>query len=295
MNINQLNQTQEIQLIRSFNLFGAITDKTAESFMDFVGQIIHQEDTNIQNSNSIGQKYTSQPITLYINTPGGSVTAGSSIIDGINVLQSLGIEVIGVGTGSVMSMGIPILIACNVRKGMEFTEYMIHGVSCGSYDYVSKSMRYFEFVKKMEDRLNKFMIKRTNITQELFDKYQEDEFFFDTETAIELGIINHVDEKPEPTEDDLAIEALRSMTKQELKSYISKTQDVFEAKLEAELKKKKTDIFLVNAFESTINSCEVFMGLVDEINTCNEIDDIYALTIYDLISPAMIEGDSDEE
>lgn len=287
--MNQLNQIQEQQLLRSFNLFGAITDKTAESFMDFVSQIIHQEDVNIQNSYVIGQKYTNQPITLYINTPGGSVTAASSIIDGINVLH------IGVGTGSVMSMGIPILIACNVRKGMEFTEYMIHGVSCGNYDYVSKSMRYFEFVRKMEDRLNKFMIKRTNITQELFDKYQEDEFFFDTETAIELGIINHIDKEPEPTEDDLAIESLRSMSKQELKSYISKTQEVFETKLEAELKKKKTDIFLVNSFELTINSCNTFMEFVDEINDCNEIDDIYALAIYDLISPAMIEGDSIEE
>lgn len=163
--MNQLNQIQEQQLLRSFNLFGAITDKTAESFMDFVSQIIHQED----------------------------------------------------------------------------------------------------------------------------------EFFFDTETAIELGIINHVDKEPEPTEDDLAIESLKSMTKQELKSYITKTQEVFETKLSSELKKKKVDIFLVNTFESTINSCKTFMELVDEINDCNEIDDIYALAIYDLISPAMIEGDSDEE
>ena len=139
------------------------------------------------------------------------------------------------------------------------------------------------------------MIKRTNITQELFDKYQEDEFFFDTETAIELGIINHIDKEPEPTEDDLAIESLRSMSKQELKSYISKTQEVFETKLEAELKKKKTDIFLVNSFELTINSCNTFMEFVDKINDCNEIEDIYALELYDLISPAMIEGDEDEE
>ena len=293
--MNQLNQMQEQQLIRSFNLFGTINDKIAESFMDFVGQIIHQEDTNMQDVYSLGKKQISQPVTLYINTPGGSVSAGSSIIDGINVLQSLGIEVIGVATGSVMSMGIPILIACNTRKGMEFTEYMIHGVSCGNYDYVSKSMRYLEFVKKMEDRLNKFMIKRTNITQELFDKYKEDEFFFDTEKAIELGIINYVEEEQELTEDDLSINAIRSMTKQELKSYLYKTLEVFEDKLNTELDKNKADLFLVNTFETTIDSCEVFLKLVDEINSCNEIDDVYAIAMYDLISPTIIEGDNHEE
>ena len=37
------------------------------------------------------------------------------------------------------------------------------------------------------------------------------------------------------------------------------------------------------------------MGLIDKINDCNEIEDIYALELYDLISPAMIEGDEDEE
>lgn len=293
--MNQLNQIQEQPLIRSFNLFGDITDKTAESFMDFVGQVIHEKNTSVQDIYSIGKRHTSQPITLYINTSGGSVSAGCSIIDGINVLQSLGIEVIGVATGTVMSMGIPILIACNTRKGMDFTEYMIHGVSCGNYNYVSKSMRYFEFVKKMEDRLNKFMIKRTNITQELFDKYQEDEFFFDTEKAIELGIINHTDEEVELTEDDLAISAIRNMTKQELKNYLCKTQEVFENKLDSELDKNKADIFLVNTFETTIDSCELFIKLIDEVNSCNEIDDVYAITIYDLISPTLIEGDNYEE
>lgn len=290
-----MESIQNQQLVRSFNLFGTITDETAKSFMDFVGQIIQNEESEFENTYSLNKKIKIQPITLYINTPGGSVTAGVSIIDGINILQSFGIEVIGVGTGSVMSMGIPILIACNTRKGMEFTEYMIHGVSCGNYDYLSKSIRYLEFVKKMEDKLNTFMVKRTKMTQEFLDKYKEDEFFFDTEKAKELGIINCIEDEKELTENDFAINTIKNMTKKELKECLNDTSNIFNNKLDFELQKEKIDYFLVNAFETAIDSCNIFLSILEDINSCYELDDTYAIAIYDLISPLIVEDKLYEE
>lgn len=291
--MNQLNQIQKQQLSRRFTMYGAITEKISKEFREFANSIIENDNTQLQ----VNPYYKPDPVTIFLNTGGGYCDEGNAIISAINDLQRNGILVKIHTEGICMSMGIPILISGDIRTSDINTAFMLHPASCGSpSDYINKGIKLLEFQKKLAIKLENYIISRTNITQEIIDSYDKDAFWFEYEEAVKLGVLTHDTCKElEPTEDDLAIESLRSMTKQELKYYISKTQEVFEAKLEAELKKKKTDIFLVNTFESTINHCETFMGLIDKINDCNEIEDIYALELYDLISPAMIEGDSNEE
>lgn len=286
--MNQL-QFQEQQLSRRFTMYGKISEKMSREFRDFANLIMEND--------SLQPGISKEPVHIFLNTGGGYCNEGNAIISRIGDLQKHGIKIDIHTEGLCMSMGIPILLSGDTRTADINTSFMIHGASCGAPpDYIDKGIKYLEFEKKMSKRIDNYIISRSNITKELLDEYNQNEMWFTYEKALELGLLTHDTYKePEPTEDDLAIESIRSMTKQELESYISKTQEVFKAKLEAELKKKKADIFLVNTFESTINYCETFIGFIDKINDCNEIEDVYALELYDLISPAMIEGDSDEE
>ena len=140
------------------------------------------------------------------------------------------------------------------------------------------------------------LIKRTNFTQEIIDKYKKDDFWFTYSEAVELGLITYdLFKEEELTEDDLAIHSIQDMNKEELKNYIIRTKEVFENKLKVELDKDKPDLFLVNSFENTLYSCDTSLSYVKGIDDCSEIEDMFALTIFDLINVAMLEGDSIEE
>ena len=76
---------------------------------------------------------SSEDIDLYIQSPGGSVYAGLSIADCINLLDKQGIKVNTIGTGMVASMGAYLLAAGNgTRKATKNCRIMIHSVSSGS-------------------------------------------------------------------------------------------------------------------------------------------------------------------
>ena len=74
-----------------------------------------------------------EDIDLYIQSPGGSVYAGQSICDCIDVLSKKGIKVNTIGTGMVASMGAYLLAAgTGVRKATKNCRIMIHSVSSGT-------------------------------------------------------------------------------------------------------------------------------------------------------------------
>jgi ATP-dependent Clp protease protease subunit len=73
---------------------------------------------------------TTEPVKLYICSPGGSVTAGLAIIDVMNLMTR---KVDTVGIGSVASMGAMLLCSgTGERKALENTRIMLHSVSSGS-------------------------------------------------------------------------------------------------------------------------------------------------------------------
>ena len=130
-------------------------------------------------------------IFLYINSPGGSVTAGLSIIDTMNHIKP---NVATVCVGMAASMGS--LILSQGQKGKRFilpnAEVMIHQPSGGAYGQATDIDITAKHILKTRDRLNRILAKATG---QKLTKIQQDvdrDFFMDAEEAKKYGIVDKI-------------------------------------------------------------------------------------------------------
>ena len=137
---------------------------------------------------------SSEDIDLYIQSPGGSVYAGLSISDCINLLDKQGIKVNTIGTGMVASMGAYLLSAgTGVRKATKNCRIMVHSVSSGTgYSTVHDQrvhIKETEFLQKqlMLDIVNN---SKGKLTIEELNAKSERDWYISPDEAIQFGIID---------------------------------------------------------------------------------------------------------
>ncbi len=130
-------------------------------------------------------------ISLYINSPGGSVSAGLAIIDTMNHIKN---DVSTVCVGMAASMGALILSAG--AKGKRFVlpnaEVMIHQPSGGSEGQASDIEISAKHIIKTRAVINKMLAKNTGQTLAKIEKDVDRDFFMDAEEAKKYGIIDDV-------------------------------------------------------------------------------------------------------
>lgn len=130
-------------------------------------------------------------ITLYVNSPGGSVTAGLSIIDTMHHIKP---DVATVCMGLAASMGS--LILSQGTKGKRFilpnAEVMIHQPSGGAYGMASDIDITAKQILKIRDRLNKMMAKATGQKLDQIAKDMDRDFYMDASEAKKYGIVDKV-------------------------------------------------------------------------------------------------------
>lgn len=130
-------------------------------------------------------------IYLYVNSPGGSVTAGLSIIDTMNHIKP---NVATVCVGLAASMGS--LILSQGEKGKRFilpnAEVMIHQPSGGAYGQASDIEITANHILRTRTRLNKMLAKATGQKLEKINKDVDRDFFMDAEEAMTYGIVDKV-------------------------------------------------------------------------------------------------------
>ena len=130
-------------------------------------------------------------IYLYVNSPGGSVTAGLSIIDTMHHIKP---DVATVCVGMAASMGS--LILSQGAKGKRFTlpnsEIMIHQPSGGAYGQASDIDITAKHILKTRDRLNKMLAKATGQKLTKIEQDVDRDFFMDAEEALTYGIVDQV-------------------------------------------------------------------------------------------------------
>ena len=133
-------------------------------------------------------------IHLYINSPGGIVTAGLSIYD---TMQFIKPDVSTICLGQAASMGALLLTAG--AKGKRFclphSRIMIHQPSGGFQGQASDIDIHAREVLKLRQRLNEIMAKHTGQTVERVAKDSDRDNFMDGETAVEYGLIDTVLQK----------------------------------------------------------------------------------------------------
>ncbi len=133
-------------------------------------------------------------IKLYINSPGGSVTAGMAIFDTMNYIKP---DVSTICIGMAASMGAFLLGAGakGKRLALPNSEIMIHQVMGGMEGQASDIKIRAERILKMKERLNQLMAKHTGKTLSQIEKDTDRDNFMSAQEALEYGLIDKVIEK----------------------------------------------------------------------------------------------------
>ena len=130
-------------------------------------------------------------IHLYINSPGGSVTAGLAIYYTIQYRTS---DVSSVCMGMAASMGAFLL--ASGAKGKRFalpnSEIMLHQPMGGARGQATDVAIHAEHILKVKKRLNKILSERTGQPLERIEKDTDRDFFMSAESAKEYGIVDDV-------------------------------------------------------------------------------------------------------
>lgn len=130
-------------------------------------------------------------IFLYVNSPGGSVTAGLAIVDSMNHVKP---DVATVCVGMAASMGSIILAsgAKGKRSALPNAEVMIHQPWGGAQGQASDIEITARHILATRDRLNKILAKTSGQTLEKVQKDVDRDFFMTAEEAKKYGIVDQV-------------------------------------------------------------------------------------------------------
>jgi ATP-dependent Clp protease protease subunit len=143
-------------------------------------------------------------VFMYINSPGGVVTAGMAIHDTMNYIRP---KVGTVCIGQAASMGAFLLSAGEpgMRVALNNARIMIHQPSGGAQGMASDIEIQAREILRIRHRMNELMAKYTGQPIEEIEKNVERDKFFSAEEALAFGLVDEVFEKrPAPADEDAA-------------------------------------------------------------------------------------------
>jgi ATP-dependent Clp protease protease subunit len=159
----------------------------------FVGDAIddHQANVIIAQLLFLDSEDKQKDIKLYINTPGGSVSAGMAIYD---TMQFVKPDVSTICVGMAASMGAFLLAAGakGKRLALPNAEIMIHQVMGGAEGQASDVKIRAEHIVKIKDRLNAILAKHTGQPLKTIEKDSDRDFFMTADEAKKYGIVDQI-------------------------------------------------------------------------------------------------------
>ncbi|GAA0446420.1 ATP-dependent Clp endopeptidase proteolytic subunit ClpP [Lentibacillus halophilus] len=133
-------------------------------------------------------------ISLYINSPGGSITSGMAIYDTMQFIKS---DVSTICTGMAASMGAFLLAAG--EKGKRFalpnSEVMIHQPLGGTQGQASDIEIHARRIIEMREKMNRILSERTGQPMEVVERDTDRDNFMSAEASKEYGLIDKVLER----------------------------------------------------------------------------------------------------
>ncbi|MGJ4855440.1 ATP-dependent Clp protease proteolytic subunit [Labrys sp. KB_33_2] len=133
-------------------------------------------------------------IAMYINSPGGVVTAGLSIYDTMQFIRS---PVSTLCVGQAASMGSLLLAAGekDLRFALPNARIMVHQPSGGYQGQATDILIHAEETRRVKQRLNEIYVKHTGQDIKTIQDALERDNFMEAEQAKAFGIVDHVSEK----------------------------------------------------------------------------------------------------
>ena len=130
-------------------------------------------------------------ISIYINSPGGSITAGMAIYDTMNFISSK-VSTICVGMAASMAAFLLSSGERGKRYCLENSEVMIHQPLGGASGQATEIKIAAERILKLKSRLNKILASNTGKPLKKIEKDTERDYFLDSSEALEYGIIDEI-------------------------------------------------------------------------------------------------------
>ena len=130
-------------------------------------------------------------IQFYINSPGGSVTAGMAIYD---TMQYIKCDVATICVGMAASMGAFLLSAGTKGKRMALpnAEIMIHQPSAGTQGQITDMAIHMRRLQTIKDRMNRILSENTGKSLEAVTEACERDNFLTAQEALDFGLIDQI-------------------------------------------------------------------------------------------------------
>ncbi len=191
MNLVPMIVDKELDCERSYDIFsrllknriillsGEINDACSSSI---IAQLLYLD--SISN----------EDISLYINSPGGSVSAGMAIYDTMNFIKS---DVATICVGMAASMGAFLLSSGQKgkRSALPSSEIMIHQPLGGAEGQATEIKIVAEHITKLKKKLNTILAKNTKKSLKTIENDTERDHYLDAEEALEYGLIDKIIKK----------------------------------------------------------------------------------------------------
>lgn len=133
----------------------------------------------------------SKDISLYINSPGGSVSAGFGIYDTMNYIKC---DVSTICVGMAASMGAFLLAggAKGKRIALPNSEIMIHQPLGGTQGQATDMKIHTDHIIRTREKLNRILSENTGKPLEEIERDTERDNFLSAEQALDYGLIDHI-------------------------------------------------------------------------------------------------------
>ena len=129
-------------------------------------------------------------ITLYINSSGGSVSAGLAIYDAMNMIKSC---VNTICIGKAASMGCILLINGSKRFILPNSEVMIHEVSSGNFGKITEMQEHLDHSKSLNNKLRKIIVEKTNLSwNQVKENTTKKDKWFNAKEAVKYGFVDEI-------------------------------------------------------------------------------------------------------
>ena len=161
---------------RIIMLSGEINDQMANSI---IAQLLYLDSINHDD------------ISLYINSPGGVITAGMAIYDTMQFIKS-DVTTICVGMAASMASFLLASGAKGKRYCLPNSEVMIHQPLGGAQGQATEIKIAAEHILRLKDRLNRLLAKNTGKEIETIEKDTERDYFMEAEEALAYGLVDKI-------------------------------------------------------------------------------------------------------
>ncbi len=184
---------------RSYDIYSRLLK---ERIIFLVGQVEdHMANLVVAQMLFLESENPDKDIYLYINSPGGSVTAGLSIYD---TMQFIKPDVSTLCIGQAASMGALLLAggAAGKRYALPHARTMIHQPLGGFQGQASDIEIHAREILDVRERLNKILAQHTGKPMDVIQEDTDRDFFMNAETSVEYGLIDEVMTQRSLTKED---------------------------------------------------------------------------------------------